>query len=176
MYKLSRKFLLSSIMTELFVYFILFHCIFVHCEYTGNLTNLSGKSSTTQWQPIHKTSTRWADECCETRPKVMGIMGCNLNELHLAYGHCMTWDNATQTAEVGRCPFIHRYNHTCNPSQYSIPRNSSGSELNHLLITGRMSTVGTALMALDQQYFMMTFLVLIALTTDTTGFLSSSFS
>ena len=123
-------------MIELSACLVLFQCIVVHCEHTGSFKSLaksSRKSDLPLWKPLQKTYTQCVDECYITRPEGMGIMWCNSNELYLRYGYCMTWDNATLTAQVGRCAFIHQYNHTCNPDQYSILRNSSGSELNHFI-------------------------------------------
>ena len=96
-------------------------------------------SSCPLWHVVDKASGHC--ECCNTQA-YMGLVGCNLNQVEVEYGHCMTWNNVTQDVEVGRCLFIYQdhkdacYNHYKSKYlvyMYSIPTNISGSELNNFI-------------------------------------------
>ena len=96
-------------------------------------------SSCPLWHVVDKASGHC--ECCNTQA-YMGLVGCNLNQVEVEYGHCMTWNNVTQDVEVGRCLFIYQdhkdacYNHYKSKYlvyTYSIPTNISGSELNNFI-------------------------------------------
>jgi hypothetical protein len=71
-------------------------------------------------------------ECCTTK-MYTGVCGCHITYLEILHGHCMTWNNATQDVEVGRCLSIYQdKRHMCDYKSYKyrIPTNIiSGPEL-----------------------------------------------
>ena len=83
------------------------------------------------WHLVDEASGRC--KCCDTQTYV-GIFRCNPNEVEMLRGYCMTWNNATQDVEVGRCPQIYQDHQDPHyKSTYSIPTDLSGSELNSFI-------------------------------------------
>ena len=86
---------------------------------------------------------------CICGASVNGIVKCAEANTYIkvAPGHCMTWDNATWSAEINRCPFSHRAAGTCQQHRSDnthliILTNISGSELNSKTC-GRYNRQGT---------------------------------
>ena len=86
---------------------------------------------------------------CICGATVNGIVKCEEADTYIkvAPGHCMTWDNATWSAEVNRCPFLYRAAGTCQQHKSDNTRlviltNISGSELNSKTC-GRYNRQGT---------------------------------
>jgi hypothetical protein len=80
-----------------------------------------------------------ASSYCTTKTYT-GVDGCHITKLEIFHGHCMTWNNATQDIEVGRCLFIYQdKRHMCDYESYKyyrIPTNISGPELNRFMCSG----------------------------------------
>ena len=99
-------------------------------------------SSCPLWHLVDKASGRC--ECCNTQ-LYMGLQGCTQDQLYVLHGYCMTWNNATQYVEVGRCllinqdhkdPYFNDYykgKHSLSIYGYGIPTNISGSQLNNFV-------------------------------------------
>jgi hypothetical protein len=94
-------------------------------------------SSCPLWYRYNKRSGHC--ECC-TNYTGSRVDGCHKTNLEIVHSQCMTWNNATQDVEVGRCLFIYK-RHMCSYSGYhkllyNIPTNVSGPELNRFMCSG----------------------------------------
>ena len=62
-----------------------------------------------------------------------GVVHCDTQFIYIEQGACMTWDNATGSAEVHHCLFLQRSDDTCAMHDvYRIPTTATGEKLNHL--------------------------------------------
>ena len=104
-------------------------------------------SSCPLWHSVDQASGQC--ECCDIQ-NIIGLVTCKQNQVEILWGHCMTWNNATQDVEVSSCLFIHQDRNLKDPCYnynelsmrkhsfytYSIPINISGSELNRFVCGG----------------------------------------
>ena len=85
------------------------------------------------WHSVDQASGQC--KCCNTQV-YMGIFRCGPNEVEIPHCYCMTWNNATQNVEFGRCLLIYQdyqdphYKNKHLIYSYIIPLNISRSELN----------------------------------------------
>ena len=101
--------------------------VLVQCAF--GLINLT-VSTDVNWLDV-----AYIDDCCTT-PEYAVAIDCSKDSVHLPYGYCITWNNATSQLEIGRCMFLHQHNGNiiCSKSydrgSYTIPRNLSVFKVN----------------------------------------------
>ena len=63
----------------------------------------------------------------------VGAIQCDKQFIYIKQGTCMTWDNATSSAEMHHCLFVQKGDNTWTMQNvYRIPINATGENLNHL--------------------------------------------
>ena len=120
---------------------MLVHCILVlcvtiiHTAAAGSTDEANSSQLCLLWHWFNKISGHC--ESCNTQ-MYMGIYEYHVSNLEILDGHCITWNNATQDEESGRCLFIYRGNDMCDNKgyTYNIPTSISGSELNRFICSG----------------------------------------
>ena len=101
--------------------------IFMHVLISSFLISASSQDTCPLWHSKKNGQ-------CECDRSITGVIDCSKEHVHIEYGHCLTWNNATQNLEVGLCLFTPHLSKVCETyGVYSIHANVSGPELNHMI-------------------------------------------
>ena len=109
------------------IFHLLLICCFVHdsANCTTDDSYASNKSRCKLWHILRNGH-------CYCGKTDHGVVKCNEHLISVKQGTCVTWDNATGSAEIHRCLFTKWSDYTCvNHDYYDIPTTISGEKLNH---------------------------------------------
>ena len=100
-------------------------CTLVLCTVMITVTgSANSNNGCPLWHSFSDTSKKC--ECCNTR-----VVQCEISDVSIVHGYCMTWNNVTHNVEVSRCLFTHKDDLCKNYSSYGVLTNLSGPELNY---------------------------------------------
>ena len=106
-------------------YFLVFLYLFISANCM--ITNVNNKSDCQLWHFLK-------NGCCYSGVWNHGVVHCDKQFVSVKQGTCMTWNNATGSAEVHHCLFLQRSDDTCVMHDvYRIPTTVIGEKLNHFI-------------------------------------------
>ena len=93
----------------------------------------------------------WIQKCpCYSCVCNHGVVHCDKQFVSVKQGICMTWDNATRSAEIHHCLFLHRSDDMCVMHDvYHIPSTGIGENLNHFISGNYNRQVGYCSQCID---------------------------
>ena len=103
-------------------YFVSFSCIL----------SASSESVCPLWHSVNTNIDNDQCVCCDS---LKGVVKCEKGYVKIQDGHCMTWNNDTNSIEVSLCLQTHQphYNVCGTYGSYRIPNNISSHELNSMV-------------------------------------------